>query len=550
MEKGPVVFLTLWLAGFLLYIPAAKAGWVIDATGWLYELTHETFAGYINRIHSETQSQYQLTQFITWVFYKLWGANPLLWSLLYITLHAVNGYLMYVICKKVFEDSGIRYSAVVAISGALLFVVCPYMSEVVIWKACYHYLQGFLFILLGLYWVQRYQHGQNKKYAVYAGCLFFLSTFSLEVFYVTPLLLLWLAMYYRVALRYDKRVFRHTVLHFVVPQLLMLCLYFILFYARYKNFRPHNHSIKADELMLYMAKPLKYIFHILFLGRFYPVHIKDKIYAICESAKTMILFYGIIGATAVYFIRNYKRQVIQVKMLLLFSGCICLLFGLIMPLAFPASALLVFFDRYCYLPAGFLFMFVAMLLFWKCGRNMAIVILVLLGGANIYFTIQMNTCWKQSAYINNRLLRELPPLGTSRVLLLNLPENLNGAPMIGSDPNGQFKVMRDLLVDSSVKNTIYDVMSYNLTTMHDGAHINVVNDSVVDVTLNQWGTWWWYTGHGGVSYENKEYRVNMKDAGHWYELTLKHPADDIMLLYEVDGQWKKVDRDKKGVVQD
>ena len=59
----------------------------------------------------------------------------------------------------------------------------------------------------------------------------------------------------------------------------------------------------------------------------------------------------------------------------------------------------------------------------------------------------------------------------------------------------------------------------------------------------------WVPGHGGKSYETVDYKLNMKDPGHWYELTLKRPAAGFMLLYEVGDQWKIVDISKKGVDQ-
>ncbi len=68
---------------------------------------------------------------------------------------------------------------------------------------------------------------------------------------------------------------------------------------------------------------------------------------------------------------------------------------------------------------------------------------------------------------------------------------------------------------------------------------------MIHVTLNQWSTWWWYAGHGAKNYETAEYKVNMIDPGHWYELTLKKPASQYLLLYEIGDQWKVVDMNKR-----
>jgi hypothetical protein len=42
----------------------------------------------------------------------------------------------------------------------------------------------------------------------------------------------------------------------------------------------------------------------------------------------------------------------------------------------------------------------------------------------------------------------------------------------------------------------------------------------------------------------------MIDGGHYYELTLKKPTAQYLLLYEVGDKWKVVDMDKKKVEQD
>jgi hypothetical protein len=71
----------------------------------------------------------------------------------------------------------------------------------------------------------------------------------------------------------------------------------------------------------------------------------------------------------------------------------------------------------------------------------------------------------------------------------------------------------------------------------------------VRVLLNQWGTWWWYQGQGGISYENEDYKLDMADMGHWYLLRLKHPPEKYLLLYQQGDQWKIVNMKKKGEEQ-
>jgi hypothetical protein len=123
--------------------------------------------------------------------------------------------------------------------------------------------------------------------------------------------------------------------------------------------------------------------------------------------------------------------------------------------------------------------------------------------------------------------------------------------MIGSEKESEFKLMHNLLLPSKqITNNVYDVLSYNMLTPNDGAHAVVVNDSTVRVTLNQWGTWWWYEGKGAYGYENPEFKQILVDGGHFYDLILRKPAETYLLLYQVGDHWKVVDWNKKGAEQD
>ncbi len=79
----------------MLYLPASQAGRVGDFPGWVTFLNSVGFVDYINRSESGIRSLYQFTQITTYGFYKIFGANAWLWHLLYVTLHAVNAFLLY-----------------------------------------------------------------------------------------------------------------------------------------------------------------------------------------------------------------------------------------------------------------------------------------------------------------------------------------------------------------------------------------------------------------------------------------------------------------------
>ncbi len=539
-KKIPV-FPVLWLLTIIVYLPAARAGWVIDAAGWLHNVRTQPLAKYLNRAGSSTHSLYQFTQFITWVFYQLWGSNTWLWSLLFSTLHACNAYLLFLFCQHLFLSVALKRGRVVALLAALLFCLSPYASEVVIWKACYHYLQGTLFIFLILYWVQRYRSTYRMLYPALSVCVFVLSAFSLELFYVTPLLVFCLGVFYRVCSDDGRLVFVRILRVFVLPQLVILAVYVLIFSLVYGGFTPHVANLFSQHFTDYASKPLKYLFHILLLGRFFDMHGKEMVYGWCESTPVLVVCY--LSVFCVFAFMTIRLKTNKAVWLMMAFSVVAL--ALLMPLSFPGAALLVFYDRYCYFASAFIYPLLALLVFSVFRSNFAQVLLLAYLGIGLAFTIRLNGYWKKSAYINNRLVLTYPRATNKISILLNVPENYVGVPMIGSDPDGAFKGFYNLFADTPTNGVVYDAISYNLNTMDDGAHVLVLNDSMVRVTLNQWGTWWWYSGHGGTGYSNKDYSINMIDGGHMYELTLKHPYAQYQLLFEHAANWTTVDMKKR-----
>jgi hypothetical protein len=544
LNRNGTVFVTLWLVTFILYVPAAKAGWVIDSAGWLHNIRTLKFWDYINNAQSGIPSLYQFTQFTTYLFYKAFNANPYAWHTLMVTMHATNAFLFFMICRKLFDDSGVKNGRQMAFAAVVLYCVCPHISEVIVWEAAFHYLQGFLLILLIIYWVQKYQHSQQMKYAVAAAITYFCSSYSLEIFYLTPWFVLALAVYYRLALGYDKHIFRKTLRLFFVPQLVIFVLHIIVLRMWYHGQIAHIGEHTWQPFSSYICKAPRYIFHLLFFGRFFPQDVRMQVYQAIGSTQSLIIFYNIFVLICFGIVSRIAKMSAKGRMAVLMFVWVMISIVIIMPLEFPVIQM-VQYDRYSYFLDAFIYMLLVLLVSYIPGRITGILFLSLLGLANVYFTVKENLIWKHATYVDNRLLREFPDPGNKTVVLLNLPQNMEGVPMIGAEADGQFKMMYELFIGKKLPNKVYDAAAFNMISKVDGAHVKVVNDSMIQVVLNQWGTWWWYESMGARSYENDDYKLDMKSYGNMYELTLKHPAKDYLLLYSIAGQWKPVDWNNK-----
>ena len=547
-EQPWLTGILFWVVIFVLYLPAAAAGRVGDFPGWVHFLRSVHFIDYLNRSESGIASMYQFTQVVTYCFFAMFGPNAWMWHLLFVTLHALNALLLFLFFRRLFVNSAVRNAGMVSFTGALLFCICPHVSEVVVWEPAFHYLFGVLLMLVVLHCAQQYLMTGATKYAWHGGVVFFLSTYSLEVFYLTPLFTITLALYYFFVLHAEKGKFVGAIKGLVLPQVLFFSLNLMLLRMRYHGSIAHIETSAVQLNVALFSKAAKYVFHILFFGRYFPEGLKKSIYHFFESAAGLSAFYGLFVLVIAYIGARFKKFTTGAKVGVLLLVWTVLAIGLIMPLWFPERGLVIL-DRYLYLPCGIIYVFLALLLCRMLPKYVFVGVMAVYVLINLRFTHKVNAYWQQSAHIVNNLVYHFPNDPTKKVLLLNLPECLDGVQMIGSRTEGEFGMMYDALMPEKLTNHVYDVEAYYLQSPGDGAHVMVTDDSTATVTLNQWGTWWLFYGFGATSYENEDFRVDMRDCGHYYVVVLKHAADQYVLLYQVGDQWKKVDWGKKGVEQ-
>ena len=533
---------------FVLYLPAAQAGRVGDFPGWVDFLNSVNFWDYINRSNSGIPSMYQFTQVVTYLFYQLFKGNAWLWHLLYITMQAANALLVFTFFFRLFRGSVIKNTFAVSFSGALLFCLCPHISEVVVWEPSFHYLFALLLMFVVLVCTQNFLGTGSTRYAWWAGLVFFLSTFSLEIFYLTPLFVCTLAYYKYSVSQCDKQTYIRSLLYLSLPQVIFFIINQVLVHAIYHQGVAHIGFVSLLFSSANFSKLLKYLFHIIFFGRYLPQDLRDKVYHICSSGWILSLFYGALLITLAVLAARYRKMKVGGKTLCLMFLWVLFALGLVLPLSFPDTALSIL-DRYTYVIDALVYTFIALLLNAMLKGRIWMAIMAVYALINIRYTHKINAYWSQSARIVNNLVYTFPNDPTKKVLLLDLPECLQGVQMVGSRDDGEFRMMYNAIMPGKIHNPVYDVEAFYVSSPADGAHVMVINDSMFHVTLNQWGTWWLFYGFGATSYENKDYRVNMMDAGHWYEVTLKHPAAEYLLLYQAAGAWKKVDWMKKNVDQ-
>jgi len=543
------LFSFFWLLLFVLYLPTWRAGFVSDFTGWLYDIRYSSFTDHINRSHFQVKSLYQFTQLVTWFLYQIMGTNHFLWHCMHISLHALNVTLLYTLITALFtneQNIGNRPAIFIAM---LFFCFSPTLSEVIVWEASFHYLLGFLLFLSILRLVQLYQQNPSNKILWAIAALYFLSTFSIELFYITPLCVAALILFYNKNSALGGIKWPKKWVLIVAPQMLLLILHFVLVKINYGVWLPHISTGAITEIPnnILLSKPLKLIFHLLFFGRFYGQDFRDKVYWFCESYVVIGAFYVLVLATMVSIFKFSKADQSEKSALVLLFFWLSLCLALSIPLWFPQSFWVVY-DRYAYFSMGLLFIACTLLCHRMLARWINIAFFILFSSANIFASYKVNKKWQVSAQLSHELISSLPIQEHKKIILLNIPQAMNGIFMITANQQNEAFIMRSLLYQPLPKNEIIEVFSYNINAITDGAHVRVLSDSTIHVSLNQWGTWWWYNDIGAVNYQNKHFKVNI-DAWGGYDLMLKGNPNEYILLYQVGRQWKRVIWDYKGKEQ-
>ncbi len=530
--------ITFWLIVEIFYALAWRAGFVTDAIDWLHEANTLPLAEYLNRSHSTIHALYQTTQLITLGFYKLFGTARLPWHLLFTTMHAGVAYLLYLLCGNLFKDASLRRPRRIAFWGTVLFCLCPYCPEVLVWKACFHYLQALLLLFGILRCVQDFIYAPRPAMPWLAAGLFVASIFSLEVFYLTPCFTASILLYYG-RLGWNGTVLRRAWRHFLLPQLLMIACQLVIFHHVYGEWASHGTGgALAFPLRQHLIKGAQYSFHLLFFGRFWPQLWKECAYGICEKTIVLIVSYGMLLALLFLMLRKAHKGYGRDQVGLLLMSWMLLAVAMALPMSldhlFDLSG-----NRYLYPAAAVASMLLALLGDALPRRWMMVGLVGLWAGLSAFLTLRTVRHWQTSERIVESLLTNVPPSGGRTTILLSMPYCYKGIPMINAWPSGNFARMREVLY-SPLPQKVWDGAAFNMAAPTDGSRAEIVNDSTIKVTLNQWGTWWWYQDFGAYNYETPDYRVDMRDPGHWYQLILKRPRQEFQLLYQNADRWQEL----------
>ncbi len=465
------------------------------------------------------ESLYPFTQAMLWVGWKIFGVSPLPWHLLFVSLHALCAWGWMRFYSRIFGDKTIGFFA-----GAFL-LLSPYATEVVVWKAGYHYLQGMLFLLLTLFALLRYLDTGKRRWIALGLCAFLPSLFALEAFYLTPVCVAVLLLHNQKN-PLAKKAFRT----FLLPLLLLCVAQYFIYRSFYSRAVPHVGALHWEWIMDYLRKPAKYIFHLFFFGRYWPQNVRVNVYEALNSWALLITFYCSLLTLLVKGRAALKAWISQPLFVPAAFGIAALL--LVIPMHFHEEGL-VYFDRYAYfmLPA------VGAVLSHFVKGKIARAAVLLLSASLLFHTILL---WRKSDALSRKMLSTIPDFKDGKpTLLLNLPNALQSIPMIGQTREGEAALMRRYVLQKPLSGVVLEPSACNLFSGTETVKVVWEKDSVLRVTQPTGGGWW----TGGVlsaDWENVWFAVHFLLERRSYVLRLKAPLSRYHLLFWKENHWLEI----------
>ncbi len=536
MKGAKYVFFLFWAITLLTFIPSIGSGFVYDFLGWQKQYDHGSWSGIFNCFGYPGNQQF--LHLIFYSFYKLFHIQGLPWYILFCSLHAVNGYLFYLLILRLMKLWGGTISPLLAALGAIAFLIHPYSVEPVVWKVCVHYLFSLMETLLIFILFVKYIESGERKMILYGGIIYFISLFTLELSLVTPMAITFCGLITYCIVE-DKKKLIQSVLLFGGMLWGLMVLYLGLNKLTLGSIVGHYGATVHlhFDLISMVSTEMKYLVKHLFYARYYSFKIKNILFdqVLSYPETTFISMAGLLTVFILYFIK-VKR---------LAGNWHIVFFGLFTSLLYILPVANIFFyhlnaglnDRYSYIPLAFLLL-AGVAILSKCPRWVSYGLMGIVLVTNLYFQQKTLRYWHESTEVLTSLKQDFRWYDAPYVFVLNSPDNMEGIIMASAvdDPSGIDKLI-DYQTPRPYDGLMFDIFQYNMTTPDDGVKVEQVGPMQLKVTFNQWGNWWHRNGIGATSYENEYYKAETLD--YPYVVTFKQLPQGSVIIYQDGKKWKE-----------
>ncbi len=530
MGKSKLVFcfFSFFISTLLIYLPTRHSKFVfdfIDLASGFEEKGIQALA------ESSGLSPYFISRTCFYIFWKSFHYNEVLWFVSMCLLHAVNVFLVYRICNKGVEIFNYKAPHYFCIVSALVFLISPYHTEVIVWGGALTYLIVSFFVLSGFLTFLKYITEDRKIYLLVSLILFSFGVLSHESgLFIFPGLLFFLLLPVK-----QNNLIRRRIAYFGVGIAVIIILYFFNQIARggligHYGASTHLHFEAGKMVSTYFM----YLIKILLASPLFPAT-QGKIFSQLSATPKVFLISTVFLLTALVFLSFRKRNItFPGLMFICFTFLIFPVLNLYFPYWINIQA-----DRYCYLPSAFLLPAVVLGLCLLPVWFREFFFAVWLSAFSVLLFQNIHS-WKNAGRLISNLKKDFRWGSSNRVFILNLPDNFRGAYIFRSFTPSYF--LSSFLTNPENRPTaeIQEVLSYNLNSITDSVFVEKIDSNSLRVVLSAPENWWWREKQGATSYENELVKVTIDEWNHSYVALFKQRQPDDVFIYHVLGSWKEV----------
>lgn len=533
-KRGSIVFLFYFILTLVLYFESRYSGFVTDYIG--FEQNYD-LCGFWHYYECSGGKNFRYLQHaFSFILYKNIGSDTIIWYFLYALAHTLTAFLLYKVIIKIITGLNSQHQEIFAFIIALLFLVSPYQSEVVVWRVCIQYCTISICLLLAILLALKDFEKPRWKYPIMTLILFVIGLLSIEQIVVLPYFILLIFMFYCISKNRYANIKRIFFAYFL-PQHILIALYFYMSKIIYGKWIMHygENAYGGFLTLKTISKIYQYFFKYILLVRYWEHNSKTAFFNYLEAPIVTIILSVILSISVGFLIIRFIKGSVYSGLMVLFIGLYIVSLFPVIQLYF-STLLYVENDRLGYLSSMFIFGLCILVLI-KFNFRIFVGCAIIIITVNVYYTLKMSHYWKRSTQIYNAYLNNFNTYEYRNVYLLGVPDNYKGIWMMRIyGQNSSFKEALQYRHKKPYIGNMYDVLFFNQISFDDGMSVSKQNDSTLNVNFKHFGSWLWNQGIGATDYETQQYIVKINEYG--YTITFNNfNKENSIILYPDKLKW-------------
>jgi hypothetical protein len=395
------ILILFTIASFLIYQPVVHRYFVSDDFDVLYRVCLEKTI-FIKRFFRP------LSDMSIYMNYQLGGFNPVVFNSFNILIHAINGWLVYLVCLSL--GTRMEGKKVFAILAAAFFLCYPFHNEAVVWLLGRGASMACLFTLLSV--ICFYTIKKRIPQTISVSLFYFISLSAFESTMVFPIIFMFLLLF-------EKQNFQ-TIRYWMVVLLSTLVIHLLIRYQIAGSILgSYGQDFLHSGLKVYFQNIAKVGGRLLLPPS--------------GNALFMILAFILLASTVSIFAFKYRNTIFLQPtghLLLYLTGM--LLISCIVPVITGVSTQTSETDRTIYFPSVFLCIIVAWIIVAAVKRRRVQVgVGLLIIVASLFFLEKNNKNWNTASLITSSIMEKIGSQKdlkeNGRMFFLNIPNEVDGA---------------------------------------------------------------------------------------------------------------------------